>query len=113
MLKFLPVSWINLDQSEQVYILRLTIQENLWVTCILLVAPDSDSGEVAAEKEKVPMVFAEIRPDEIPDVPFQKFLYRGKQEEEAVTPAGDAKWATLRNKIIDTSCAHFIIDHSY
>jgi len=28
-LKFLPVSWINLDQSEQVYILRLTIQENL------------------------------------------------------------------------------------
>ena len=42
----------------------------------------SDSGEVAADKDKVPMVFAEIRPDEIPDVPFQKFLFRGKQEEE-------------------------------
>ena len=59
--------------------------------CTLFVACDSDSGEVTAEKEKVPMVFAEIRPDEIPDVPFQKFLYRGKQEQEEVTPAGDAK----------------------
>ena len=34
----------------------------------------------------MPTVFAEIRSDEIPDVPFQKFLYRGKQEEAS----GDA-----------------------
>lgn len=28
-------------------------------------------------------MFAEIRSDEIPEVPFQNFLFRGKKEEEA------------------------------
>nr|KAG5695073.1 hypothetical protein BaRGS_032566 [Batillaria attramentaria] len=51
-----------------------------------------EEGEIVSEKEKekVPTVFAEIRPDEIPDVPFQKFLFRGKQEEDE-QPATDAR----------------------
>ena len=28
-------------------------------------------------------MFADIRKDDIPDVPFQNFLYRGKKAEEA------------------------------
>ncbi|KAK7497543.1 hypothetical protein BaRGS_00011183 [Batillaria attramentaria] len=52
----------------------------------------AEEGEIVSEKEKekVPTVFAEIRPDEIPDVPFQKFLFRGKQEEDE-QPATDAR----------------------
>lgn len=62
-------------------------------------------GEIEPEKEKIPTVFAEIRPDEIPDVPFQKFLYRGKPDDDL--NAGDARYESLL--YISFSFMYFIL----
>lgn len=44
-------------------------------------------------------MFAQIRPDEIPEVPQQKFLYRGNKEEEGKQYDNKAKfwdtWSTF------------------
>ena len=75
---------------EKLKKLFVTFLEHPHYFCFLFSFCLISRGEIDAEKDKVPTVFAEIRPDEIPDVPFQKFLFRGKQEEE-VKESGDAK----------------------
>ncbi|GFS25210.1 peptidyl-prolyl cis-trans isomerase 1 [Elysia marginata] len=46
---------------------------------------EDDEGKPKEEDKEEPpnSMFADIRKDEIPDVPFQNFLYRGKKAEEA------------------------------
>lgn len=46
---------------------------------------DKEDGEGKPKEEEEPAnsMFADIRKDEIPDVPFQNFLYRGKKADEA------------------------------
>lgn len=39
------------------------------------------------KEQQISSVFADIRADEIPDVPFQNFLYRGKKAEEELAIA--------------------------
>ena len=43
-------------------------------------------------------MFADIRKDEIPDVPFQNFLYRGKRAEEVDTGNDKEKDQTSEKK---------------
>ncbi|XP_050407591.2 peptidyl-prolyl cis-trans isomerase G [Patella vulgata] len=44
--------------------------------------PEKESEETEREKEKITTIFAEIRPDEIPDIP-NNFLLRNKEERQA------------------------------
>ena len=55
--------------------------------CIMYLSDEVFSGcrsteEGETKDEVATSVFADIRPDEIPDVPTQKFLYRGDIEKE-------------------------------